>query len=77
MAFDFSPLYRSTIGFDGMTALFAHALDREEGGFPPYNIEKVGENTYRIAIALAGCRKTTLSSSLTPIGLASADAPNQ
>jgi molecular chaperone IbpA len=54
MAFDFSPLYRSTIGFDGMTALFAHALNREEGGFPPYNIQKVGENTYRIAIALAG-----------------------
>jgi molecular chaperone IbpA len=54
MALDFSPLYRSTIGFDGMTALFAHALDREDGGFPPYNIEKMGESSYRIVLALAG-----------------------
>ena len=54
MAFDFSPLYRSTIGFDGMTALFTHALQRDEGGFPPYNIEKVGDDTYRIVMALAG-----------------------
>jgi molecular chaperone IbpA len=54
MAFDFSPLYRSSIGFDGMTALFAHALERDDGGFPPYNIEKSGENAYRIVMALAG-----------------------
>lgn len=60
MAFDFSPLYRSTIGFDGMTALFAHALDRDEGGFPPYNIEKSGENAYRIVLALAGWRRDEL-----------------
>ena len=40
MAFDFTPLFRSTIGFDGMTALFTHALEREGSGFPPYNIEK-------------------------------------
>jgi molecular chaperone IbpA len=54
MALDFSPLYRSTIGFDAMTALFDHALDRDAGGYPPYNIEKAGENTYRIVVALAG-----------------------
>jgi HSP20 family molecular chaperone IbpA len=54
MALDFSPLYRSTIGFDSMTALFDHAIDRDPGGFPPYNIEKAGENTYRIVVALAG-----------------------
>jgi molecular chaperone IbpA len=54
MALDFSPLYRSTIGFDAMTALFDHAIDRDPDGFPPYNIEKVGGNTYRIVVALAG-----------------------
>ena len=54
MAFDFTPLYRSTIGFDGMTALFAHALERDDGGFPPYNIEKLGDDAYRIVMALAG-----------------------
>jgi molecular chaperone IbpA len=37
-----------------MTALFDHALDREDGGFPPYNIEKMGEASYRIVLALAG-----------------------
>lgn len=54
MAYDFTPLYRSTIGFDGMTALFAHALERDDGGFPPYNIEKLGDDAYRIVMALAG-----------------------
>ncbi len=54
MAFDFTPLYRSTIGFDAMTALLTHALERDEGGFPPYNIEKSGGDAYRIVMALAG-----------------------
>jgi molecular chaperone IbpA len=54
MAFDFTPLHRSTIGFDGITAMLTHALEREEGGFPPYNIEKSGDDAYRIVIALAG-----------------------
>jgi HSP20 family molecular chaperone IbpA len=54
MAFDFTPLYRSTIGFDGMTALLAHALERDDGAFPPYNIEKSSDDTYRVVVALAG-----------------------
>jgi molecular chaperone IbpA len=53
--FDFSPLYRSTIGFDRL----AHMLDSvnaggEDGGYPPYNIERTGENSYRITMAVAG-----------------------
>lgn len=53
--YDFSPLFRSTIGFDRL----AHMLDtatREEAapGYPPYNIEKHGEDRYRITMAVAG-----------------------
>jgi molecular chaperone IbpA len=43
-----------------MSALFAHALDRDESGFPPYNIEKSGENAYRIVLALAGWQRDEL-----------------
>jgi molecular chaperone IbpA len=51
---DFTPLFRSSIGFDQLPSLFAHALEREETGYPPYNIEKVGEDQYRIVMAVAG-----------------------
>ena len=51
---DFTPLYHSTIGFDRLPMMLAQALDRDEGGYPPYNIEKTDEDAYRIAIALAG-----------------------
>lgn len=54
---DFSPLYHSTVGFDRLPNLLAQALDRDEGGYPPYNIEKAGEDTYRIVMALAGFSK--------------------
>jgi molecular chaperone IbpA len=51
---DFTPLVRSSIGFDQLPALLAHALERPETTFPPYNIEKVGEDLYRIVMAVAG-----------------------
>jgi len=54
---DFTPLYHSTVGFDRLPMLLAQALDRDEGGYPPYNIEKYGDDAYRIAIALAGFSK--------------------
>ena len=54
---DFSPLFRSSIGFDQLPALFSHALERPETGYPPYNIEKVGEDQYRIVMAVAGFGK--------------------
>ncbi len=53
-SFDFSPLFRSTIGFDRMANLL-DSLDRlEDNGYPPYDIEVIGENAYRIIMAVAG-----------------------
>ncbi len=52
---DFTPLFRSTVGFDRMTDLLESALNREDaGGYPPYNIEKLGKDDYRITLAVAG-----------------------
>jgi len=52
--FDFSPLFRSTIGFDRLSRLMESALNVEDSGYPPYNIEKTGPDAYRIAMAVAG-----------------------
>ena len=54
--FDFSPLYRSTIGFDRLVQLLdsVSGLDGEVASYPPYNIERLGENEYRITMAVAG-----------------------
>src|SRR4029078_11446772 len=54
---DFTPLYHSTVGFDSLPSLLAQALERDESGYPPYNIEKTGEDAYRIVMALAGFSK--------------------
>ncbi len=51
---DFTPLFRSSIGFDQLPGLLSHALERPEAGYPPYNIEKAGEDQYRIVMAVAG-----------------------
>jgi len=55
-SFDFSPLFRSTVGFDRMTQLMDTAMTRPEqtDGYPPYNIEKQSDNKYRITLAVAG-----------------------
>lgn len=52
---DFSPLYRSTVGFDRLFNMI-DSLAQPEGGqsYPPYNIEKTGEDAYRISMAVAG-----------------------
>ena len=54
--FDFSPLFRSTVGFDRMTRMLDAAMQGTEHGdsYPPYNIESVDENNYRITLAVAG-----------------------
>jgi molecular chaperone IbpA len=52
--FDLSPLYRSTIGFDRMFSLLDQASNLEANSYPPYNIERTDENTYRISVAVAG-----------------------
>ncbi len=54
---DFSPLFRTTVGFDRVPLLLSHALQRDESGYPPNNIEKCGEDHYRIVLALAGFSK--------------------
>lgn len=51
---DFAPLFRSSIGFDRLPMLLTEAMRREELGYPPYNIEKLGEDSYRIVMAVAG-----------------------
>jgi molecular chaperone IbpA len=52
---DLSPLYRSTIGFERLVQLLDSMTSHEsDGGFPPYNIERLGENEYRITMAVAG-----------------------
>ena len=57
--FDLAPLYRSTVGFDRLFSM----LDGFEAapGYPPYNIERTGENDYRISVAVAGFGETELS----------------
>jgi molecular chaperone IbpA len=54
--FDLSPLYRSTIGFDRLGSLLdtLGAFEGDAPSYPPYNIERVGENEYRISMAVAG-----------------------
>ena len=53
--YDFSPLYRSAVGFDRLANLLESAArTSQDTGYPPYNIETTGENAYRIEIAVAG-----------------------
>jgi molecular chaperone IbpA len=58
--YDLAPLYRSTVGFDRLFSLFdqvaGHDGARPDGapGYPPYNIERTGDNEYRITVAVAG-----------------------
>jgi len=51
---DFSPFYRSTVGFDRLFNRLDSLVGQEAKTYPPYNIEKLGENAYRISIAVAG-----------------------
>lgn len=53
--FDFSPLFRTSIGYDRLASLLNSANRLEQSaGFPPYNIQKAGEDHYRITMAVAG-----------------------
>lgn len=59
---DFSPLYRSTVGFDRLfTMLDGLGQPEQAQAYPPYNIERTGENTYRITMAVAGFDETEIS----------------
>jgi molecular chaperone IbpA len=59
--FDFAPLFRSAIGFDRLARLMDNAMSTTDGSsYPPYNIEKTGEDTYRLTMAVAGFRPEDL-----------------
>ena len=57
---DFSPLYRSVVGFDRLADLLDAATSESSTGYPPYNIERLDENSYRVEIAVAGFRADEL-----------------
>jgi molecular chaperone IbpA len=58
---DLSPLYRSVVGFDRLASLLDAASVDSAQGYPPYNIERTGENDYRIEIAVAGFKPEELA----------------
>lgn len=61
--FDFSPLYRSAIGFDRVAGLLdaVNRSEQSQPSYPPYNIELTGEDNYRISMAVAGFTRNELN----------------
>ena len=59
--FDLTPFYRSTVGFDRLFSLLDQATAEASSGYPPYNIERTGENAYRITVAVSGFAQNELS----------------
>jgi molecular chaperone IbpA len=59
--FDLAPLYRSTVGFDRLFSLLDQGAEGGVPGYPPYNIERTGENDYRVTVAVAGFSEPELS----------------
>ena len=59
-SYDLTPFYRSTIGFDRLFSLLDQVSDSAPG-YPPYNIERTGENAYRISVAVSGFAENELS----------------
>lgn len=69
-SFDLSPLYRSTVGFDRLFSLLDQVGGVDTGTtYPPYNIERTGENAYRITVAVAGFTEQDLSIDVKENGL--------
>src|SRR5271165_6269347 len=59
--YDLTPFYRSTVGFDRLFSLLDQATADGSPGYPPYNIERTGENSYRISVAVSGFSQGELS----------------
>ena len=59
--YDLTPFYRSTVGFDRLFNLLDQVTSDGSPGYPPYNIERTGENTYRISVAVSGFSQSELS----------------
>lgn len=83
MRYDFSPLLRSSIGFENLNRLVEFATRGAEGeAYPPYNIEKLGEDAYRIQMAVAGFSQdeldlTVQDNTLTVTARAAAEAESK
>lgn len=62
-SYDFAPLYRATVGFDQIADLMDRVLatDTNQTTYPPYNIEKLDDDSYRISIAVAGFAEDDLN----------------
>ena len=60
-SFDLTPLYRSTVGFDRLFSLLDQTVGDSAPGYPPYNIERTGENAFRISVAVSGFSQGELS----------------
>jgi molecular chaperone IbpA len=62
-SYDLSPLFRSTVGFDRLSRLMdaATRIDDSAPSYPPYNIERTGDDTYRITMAVAGFGENDLT----------------
>ena len=60
-SFDLTPFYRSTVGFDRFFSLLDQAASDGSPGYPPYNIERTGDNAYRISVAVSGFSQGELS----------------
>jgi molecular chaperone IbpA len=59
--YDLTPFYRSTVGFDRLFNLLDQATSDGSPGYPPYNIERTGDNAYRISVAVSGFAQNDLS----------------
>ena len=59
--YDLTPFYRSTVGFDRLFSLLDRATPDGSPGYPPYNIERTGDNSYRITVAVSGFSQDELS----------------
>jgi molecular chaperone IbpA len=78
-AFDFAPLFRTAIGFDRLAGL-VDAAANADASYPPYNIEKTGDDTYRLTLAVAGfgpedIELTAKENTLLVAGRVTAEAP--
>ena len=60
-AFDYSPFYRASVGFDRVFDLLDNVAGQSANGYPPYNIEKSGDNAYKIVMAVAGFADSELN----------------
>jgi molecular chaperone IbpA len=80
--FDFSPFYRSTVGFDRVFSRLDGLVGQEAKTYPPYNIERVTDNSYRVSIAVAGFSNSDIAieskeNSLTIKGAKAGEAPEK